>query len=313
MRPALTSLSRGRLAAAPVVAVLASLAMAGAMAADSAMSLPPRSDSQRLQQRFASAVEGWRKAVLKYPEIKAHEALVRELRVVVAPTPVPLLRVQRRLEGSILVVSVGWLVLLDELLRAEATSALVAGNAACLSSYEDVVLAVVQHNRERARHPPQPLQAWPRLRSLIESGEAPAACKALTPGDLRSPAVKARVAADFDAAALWLLTRQAWLLIELPQPKAAAVARATATTVESKPLAASEDAGRSQAASLPASVSERAELHAQQLLDGFGLRPPEALCWLRNYAADLFDDATVQALARRPSWSSACWSGTARR
>lgn len=300
MSPASMSRSCRRRAAVLAAAALATLAMAGAMAgamaADTTTATLQRSDSQRLQQRFAAAVEGWRKAVVKHPDIKPHEALVRELRVVIAPTPLPLLRVQRRLDGSTLVVSAGLLMLVDELLRAEAVSALVADSAGCLSSYEDRVMAVVQHNREHAGSPPRPLQAWPRLTSLVESGEAPEACSALTPGDLRSPAVKARVEADADAAAMWFLTRQAWLLIELPLPAAA-------------PAPAADP----MAGAVPASLSERADLRAQQLLDGYGLRPPEALCWLRNYAADLFDSATVQALARRPSWSIACWSGTARR
>lgn len=302
MKPTSKPTSCRRRGPARLAAALLSLAMAGAMAgamaADSSAAAVPSSDSQRLQQRFAAAVEGWRKAAVKHPDMEPHAALVRELRVVVAPTPLPLLRVQRRLEGSTLVVSAGWLMLLDELLRAEAVSALVADSAACLSSYEDEVMAAVQHNREHAKFPSRPLQAWPRLSAWVESGQAPEACKALTPEDLRSPAVKARVQADADAAALWLLTRQAWLLIELPQPAASPSAKASAAA---PPGAA------------PASLSERADHHAQQMLDAYGLRQPEALCWLRNYAADLFDDATVQALARRPSWSIACWSGVARR
>lgn len=290
--------------------------MTGVMAADNAASAMPRSDSQRLQQLFAAAVEGWRKAAVKHPDMKPHEALLRELRVVVAPTTLPLLRVQRRLEGSTLVVSAGWLMLLDELLRAEAVSALVPDSAACLSSYEDEVMTAVQRNRERAKSPSRALQAWPRLTSLVESGQAPGACKALAPEDLRSGAVKARVQAEADAAALWLLTRQAWLLIELPQPAERPSAKASAEAAQ--PGAAPEQSDKPRVAApamdaAPASLPERADHHAQQMLEEYGLRQPEALCWLRNYAADLFDDATVQALSRRPSWSIACWSGTARR
>lgn len=292
---------RRRVGATLLVALVLASGAGCAAAADTAAATVPRSESQRLQQRLAAAVEGWRKAVVKHPDIKPHEALVQELRVVVAPTPLPLLRVQRRLDGSTLVVSAGLLMLLEELLRAEAASALVADSAGCLSSYEDRVMAVVQHNRERAGPASRPLQAWPRLASLVESGQAPEACKALTPADLRSPALKARVQTDADAATMWFLTRQAWLLIELPLPPLAV------STPTAAPAAASETA------TVPVSRSERADLRAQAVLDGFGLRPPEALCWLRNYAADLFDDATVQALARRPSWSIACWSGTARR
>lgn len=247
-----------------------------AAAADTPATAPPPSASQRLQQRFAAAVESWRKAVVKHPEVKPHDTLVRDFRVVVAPTPVPLLRLQPRLDGATLVLSTGWLMLLDELLRAEAASVLVADNAGCLRGYQNLVLAAVQDNRDRAIHPPRPLQAWPRLSSLIDAGDKPEGCQALLPSDLRSPALRSRTAADADATVLWLLTRQIALLA---------------------PLAA------------PVAASEQADLLAQRLLDRHGLRQPDALCWLRNNAADLFDEATVQALSHRPRSTIACWTG----
>lgn len=282
---AMSDLLRSRLRRCPpalIVAMLLCCGVAGAAAADKAATSVRASDSQRLQQRFVVAAEGWRKVAVTLPEIKAHEALVRDLRIVVAPTAVPSLRVQRRLSGSTILVSVGWLALLDELLRAEAVSTLVPGNADCLSSYAGKVKTVLQDNRERVKHPPRPLQAWPRLAPLIEAGDKPEGCKVLTPHDLRSPAIGARTEDDGDAAILWLLTRQAALLIALAVPEARAGSSAPAI----------------EHGATPAAASELADQWAQQALDGYGLKQPAALGWMRMHAAELFDEKTVQALAR---------------
>ena len=81
---------------------------------------PVHADQQlRLKDRFLAAAEGWRKKVtaLDGPPTKVTSASaatdaplprdLRELRVLVAPTPVPAWKAQRRLDGSTVIVSAG--------------------------------------------------------------------------------------------------------------------------------------------------------------------------------------------------------------
>jgi hypothetical protein len=161
-----------------LVVALLGVAAGAETAAETAAPTATATASQRLQQRFVASVEGWRKTAPKLSDKKppesppAHEAqLLRELRVVVAPTAVPVLRVQRRGDGHTLIVSAGWLALLDELLRAEAAYTMPpAGGTRCFDDYVDQVLAVVYDNGERAsRQQPQPLQAWPPARRAAAS------------------------------------------------------------------------------------------------------------------------------------------------
>lgn len=248
------------------IAASVAIAVSAVSAGDTISSAPPTTASQRLQQRFAAAVEGWRKsallalpeaavddarkAALRHVESKprsepdAHAARVlRELRVVVTPTPLPLLRAQRQLSGYSIVVSAGWLALLHELLLAEALSqpaaaAIDAGAPAssaasgavrddgdCLQAFQREVWRVVADNRCRAAEaPPRPLRAWPRLASWVGSSAAPKACSHLRPGAFRRPELQARIDDGADIATLWLLTRHAAQLVAQPVPRAAVAA-----------------------------------------------------------------------------------------
>lgn len=303
---------------APVLIAAALLHIAIAVpAAEVAAPTAPATASQRLQQRFTAAVEGWRRAVSKLPDQKPHEAqLVRELRVVVAPTPLPLLRVHRRLDGHTVIVSAGWLALLDELLRAEAVSeGAEGGDKHCLSGYAGAVMVVVRDNHDRAaKQPPQSLRAWPRLASLVEAGDAPVGCRQVHPARLRSAAVQARVDKDADSVALWLLTRQAALLVAMRVPvqvdaaKAVAAANAapaglqwTCSELAAQPptsaSAASIAASGTTVVALGAAVSPP-DQRSQQALDCYGLERPAALSWLRKNAAELLDEQTVHTLPR---------------
>lgn len=298
-----------------MAAALCSVAIAVSAANAAAAATPPTA-SQRLQQRFTAAVEGWRKAVSKLPAQEPHEAqLVRELRVVVAPTPLPLLRVHRRLDGHTLIVSAGWLALLDELLRAEAVS---DGKKDCLSRYLAKVGGVLRDNRNRAaKEVPEALHALPRLATWLESRDTPEDCRNLS-ARLRSAAVQARADEYADTAALWLLTRQAALLVALPAPRAESVPGAAKDAAAASPKAgpaticiwaghaaatqtAAIESAAATAASRPVVAPSDAgalspDLRAQMALDCYGHTKPAALTWLRDNAAKLFDEQTEQAL-----------------
>lgn len=320
MRQALRSLSMALIAAA-----FLGLGVGGATAAETAPPPAHVAPAQRLQQRFSAAVEGWRKVAKKMPDQQSHEAeLVRELRVVVAPTAVPLLRTQRQLDGHTVIVSAGWLALLDELLRAEAVPQHEKdGKKECLSGYEASLMVALRANRDRAaKEPPQALHSWPRLAQWLESGDAPERCSKLESAQLRSPAVQARVDQAADTVVLWLLTGQAALLVALPVPEQKAESSATGSakadastaadaatsslrwtcrppTTEAQASAAASAASKAASGSSAVAPKPLASAHnqrAKQALDCYQLERPLALTWLIDNAAVLFDEETVQAL-----------------
>lgn len=317
MRQALRSLSMALIAAA-----FLGLGVGGATAAETAPPPAHVSPAQRLQQRFSAAVEGWRKAAKKMPDQQSHEAeLVRELRVVVAPTAVPLLRTQRQLDGHTVIVSAGWLALLDELLHAEAVPQHEKdGKKECLSGYEASLEVALRANRKRAAD--EPPHSWPRLAQWLESGDAPKDCSKLKYAQLRSPTVQARVDQAADTVVLWLLTRQAALLVALPVPQqkaessASGSAKADASTAADAATSSlrwtcrppTTAAQASAAASAPANAASGSSAvapeplatahnqRAKQALDCYQLEPPLALTWLVENAAVLFDAETERAL-----------------
>ena len=289
-----------RLSMALIAATL--LGVGGATAAETAPPPAHVSPAQRLQQRFGAAVEGWRKVAKKMPDQQSHEAdLVRELRVVVAPTAMPLLRTQRQLDGHTVIVSAGWLALLDELLRAEAVPQHEAedGKKECLSGYEASLEAALRANRKRAAHePPLAPHSWPRLAQWLESGDAPEACRKLDPAQLRSPAVQSRVDQAADAVVLWLLTRQAARLVALPVPLPQPKAESSAT--------GSAEVVRWTCSAPTTPLASWPDQRAQQALDCYRLEQPLALTWLIKNAAVLFDEETVQALRGAHNGGHAC-------
>lgn len=259
-----------RRAPAIVSAMVLGIAVGTSTAADTAASAMPATPSQRVQQRFVAAVEGWRKAALTPPGPKVipesqDARFARELRVVIIATPIPRLYMQRRLDGYTFVFSAGWLTLLDELLRAEVVSEKEA-EGDCLAGYARAIEGVVADNLREAGEPQRPLQAWPRLAALVRSNAAPKGCADLTRTDLQHWSVQARIDDGMNAAVLWLLARQAAL----------AQASGSADAVES------------------------ANKRAVEALQALKLAEPRALHWLHNNATKLFDADTARTLTGLP-------------
>lgn len=200
---------------------------AGAVQQDK-LALPPAvSSSQKQVARWTAAYVGWRGATWTWPgETEREASLRRDTRLLVVPTPAPILNTQRRLDGRAVVISVGLIALLDELLLAEivsgldqpAASPLAQAPEACFDHYARELLVVTDRNRGAMKaKPPEPLQAWPRLTALVDAGRAEGACKSLTSAMLRSASTQQALAASTDALALWVLTRQNLLLAALPR------------------------------------------------------------------------------------------------
>ena len=277
----------------------------GAAAAEPAASARSPLASQLLQQRFTTAVEGWRKTALGSLPKNAHEAdIVRDLRVLIAPTPVPLVHVRRRLDGNSIVVSAGWLEVLEQLLRVEANMKTSASPDArdCLDDYADLVRDVVRENVRRVSQKlPEPLHAWPRFEPLLlNSHSRPGHCIGLSRTDLKSVAVQDFVDRGMDAAALWLLTREVALLLAAPLAPPVRQSSVTGNVPSTKqgdhfkmqtppqriaPSAVVIEASAS-AAQPPVSAAEE---RAQAALLGFGWGQSRALMKMRENAEVFFD------------------------
>jgi len=354
---------RAATAGAPLLVALLALVVAPAHA----------DQPMRLQDRFLAATEGWRKGVtaLDGPPAKAPSASstadaplprsLRELRVLVAPTPVPAWQAQQRLEGRTIIVSAGWLELLDELLRAEALSqqqadcfggyalllgerlriarparaVLAAAAASTAGPVGDAASAVLATSAASTAPPALPalppprLLAWPRLRMLVGTAEAPAGCAGIRPADLRRPGVQAVVDAGSDAVTLWLLTRQAARVGALPAaaapvtpvapvaPVASAASQASAASTARAAAATGAPATPSApppAVSMPACACSaigpappadtcippaRADARAWCVVHRHGLMVPRTLLWMEANAG-LFEPASAAPLAPSP-------------
>jgi len=242
-----------------VALLLAQVGIARADAVDKPPPLPEQVTLAHQQyERLTAAFAIWRTGDFASPSETLREAAIRKaVRLRVVPTPTPLLATQRRMDGHAIVVSLGLVVLLDELLLAEATS------PGCFEAYAGEVEGVLEANRKAAQVyaealdkatqtvpakeglatdskaqpvralPATPVNAWPRFSGRI--GKARTGCENVKPAALHSSATRAWLANNADSLALWLLTHQTAVLaqdpaIEAPAPKpASAPAPAPAT------------------------------------------------------------------------------------
>lgn len=138
--------------------------------------------SQQQHARWVTAFNGWRSAKRTWPGETDTEAELRhDTRLLILPTPTPVLSRQRWLDGRAFVLSSGLIALLDEMLLAEAVSDALGSvvtpslkpHATCFDAYGQRVLVVLNLNRDtRNLRPPEPLSVWPRLTKLVEVGKA---------------------------------------------------------------------------------------------------------------------------------------------
>lgn len=167
--------------AALCLAAAAALLASPAYPAPDDKPAPPASvlASQQQHARWVAAFNAWRGAASTWSGETEEEAKLRgETRLLLLPTPRPVLARQRWLEGRAIVVSSGLIALLDEMLLAEAVSgparpAGVPPRGDCFTAYGTRVLQSVSLNRDaQAIRSSEPLSAWPRFSTLVEAGAA---------------------------------------------------------------------------------------------------------------------------------------------
>ena len=184
----------------------AAMLLATATPVATAADVPPAVQAARSQQqRWIAAFNGWRTAprdaARAEPEADAERR--REMRLLLLPTATPLLGVQRRLDGSAILVSAGLVAVVEELLLAEAVT---GTTSACFDRYAAQVATRVALNRSAlAQHPAPPLRASPRFADMVDGSKPGRPCAGLV---LRSAAATARAAAAADALLGWLFTWQ---------------------------------------------------------------------------------------------------------
>lgn len=139
---------------------------------------PPASvlASQQQHARWVAAFNAWRGAASTWSGETVEQARLRaETRLLLLPTPRPVLARQRWLGGRAVVVSSGLIALLEEMLLAEAVSGMPGPGSPgdCFTAYGARVLQTVNLNREaQAAQSQEPLSAWPRFSTLVEAGKA---------------------------------------------------------------------------------------------------------------------------------------------
>lgn len=196
--------------------------------------------SQQQLVRWIAAFNAWRNIPWTWNGETDSEAKERhETRLFILPKSQPLLSRRRGLDGRAIVVSTGLLLLLDELLLAEAVSDIASTTGpspattlgppdGCFKAYVERALMAIDRDAEsRSVWAPEALGAWPRFSALVEAGKAgrlgraagersDGPCAAVTPALLRSAGTRTHVAGSGDALALWLFTQQSLQLSRLP-------------------------------------------------------------------------------------------------
>lgn len=168
---------------------------------------PTRSDVALAKQRFESSAAGI-KRLLSTPKVLSDDERGRLAAVQFSfdRSPLPVLRHDRRFGEMRVVMSVGWITLAEELLRAEALS-----KPDCFRSFAPRVLAAVRDNRQAASEGArQRLRAVPRLSDHIEDNKRQrgSGCAEIGERQLRHPTVNDAVTTGLDATLFWSISRE---------------------------------------------------------------------------------------------------------
>jgi hypothetical protein len=242
---------------------LAGLALLAALAGPALAAPRVAADVALAQQRYEATAEHLRKRLGQPRDLDEEtKERLKELRFVYLRSALVEVRNERRFGATRVVVSDGWFVLAEDLLRAHALSA-EAKRPGCLSHYARAALAAARTNLERTAQGRRALIAPPRLDAFLAAaaGRRGDACQGLWPGRLQRPAIEQSVAAGLDAMLVWLIARQ----ITLHDPAMATAACPARAADE----AANAYAARAGVDLAPAAAAVRA--HAALGLDGMAV------------------------------------------
>jgi len=270
-------------------------------------------ESQKQHTRWIASFNCWRGAKHTWNDETQDEVdLRKDTRLLILASQTPLLKRQRHLDGRTMVISSGLIVLLDELLLAEAVSdpLLPSSSSApgaqarrpdCFDAFATHVLEVAGRNRDATPH--EPLTAWPRLTTSVEAGSAAkfganaddGPCKTVTAARLRSPVTQARIAESADALALWLLTYQNLQLARLPALDPAKATKPCQPIIACLPAASSPVAPAASASAAASYVESPLDERSRLAVRSTGRREPRTARWLLEHMP-VFDAGSSPSL-----------------
>lgn len=290
-------MSRRLLVAVLLAAAFAAGALPDAAAADAPAPIP-KTVSQRLQAHFFSVVDGWRRnrsryldLSVGYPAEKTPEAvpilkrLVNDLRVVVVPTPIPMLRAQPRVDGNTLFVSAGWLNLVNELLWAEALDmpANLPGRlgapsspGACLKAYESELEKYIDAPKRVS------VEAMPRVAAFFKERKY---CAPPLADDPIRFARKRHIDEGFEAAVVQLMSLEMQIMVAAAQPEIDIAKSKAVMLAKERPATPAVEPTSDAAEPAPGPVGHSAKSNSLALAwleaHDFGLKRPAGLAEAR--------------------------------
>lgn len=246
----------------------------------SALSAERTLDEVRLSKsRFEGVGAGYKQALSRLPMLSAADRdVVGDIRFVYEPSTLPRVQSVRQFGQRRIIVSDGWMALVEDLTRANALAAPPRDDA-CLLAFASTALDVARKNLARGADPEAHQRANARFVQFVRDRDN-AACSALRRGDLVSQALEERVRSGVDATLVWVIGLEVALQFDprdvKPLPVVAArIAEAASSarhrelqkagTAPLPPAAAASVNAAADAAGLTAATAEERKATAMEL------------------------------------------------
>lgn len=185
-----------------VAAVVLVLAIAQS---PSAFSAGRTLDEVRLSKsRFESVGAGYKQALSRLPMLSTAERdAVGDIRFIYEPLTLPRMQSVRQFGQRQIIVSDGWMALVEDLTRANALAAPPRDDA-CMPAFVSTALEVARDNLARSADPDAYQRAIPRFVQFVRDRNN-VACSAVRRGDLLSRALEEHVRSGVDATLVWVI------------------------------------------------------------------------------------------------------------
>lgn len=164
-------------------------------------------DARRSQARFESTAAGYRQAAVRLPGMTtAEKDVLGDMKFVYEHSAAVRVRAVRQFGQRKLVVSDGWMSLVEDLTRAAAL-ATQTNDDRCFYAFTEASIAVARDNLRRAGMVNAEMREVPRLADFVEA-RSKSSCAGLRPSDLRKQKIEEAVDIGVDAALVWAIGRE---------------------------------------------------------------------------------------------------------
>ena len=162
---------------------------------------------RRAQQRVEASGVGYRKALLRLPTVSPGQRdILGDVKFVYDPSPRPRLASLRQFGQRSIIVSEGWISLVEDLVRAQILATPERGPG-CLHAFASVAASAVKENLMREPlSPPPHARAVPRFVEYVRDRDHDK-CRSVRLTELKTPLVDERVRVGLDAALAWAIGR----------------------------------------------------------------------------------------------------------